>query len=108
MKAIAVFKILCAVAYFLFPFFSPWPGAPNLYNRLLVLTSVLISGLRMVWPKFRGFSRRLPLAVRLFIIASAALMVFMDMKKSGFTPYTLFGIIFGISVVEFSLGGIER
>jgi hypothetical protein len=90
LKVMAIFLFLCGIISFFLPFFRPWPGAPNLYNRFLTSTGMFIIALGLGWPElFKAFSRSLPLAFRLLLAGFLALIVFMDIKTSGFTGYTI-------------------
>jgi hypothetical protein len=87
LKFIAVFALLALIIVYFF--IHPWPGTPNFYNKFLFLTGALIWVLRYWWPGFKAFSRRLPLAFRFLLAIFLAFIVFMDIKTSGFTGYTL-------------------
>jgi hypothetical protein len=91
-KVMEAFPLLCAIGYFLWPFFHPWLGVPNLYNRFLVLTGVFVTTLGYWCPGFKAFARALPLAFRLLLASFLVFLAFMDIKTSGFTGFTLFAL----------------
>jgi hypothetical protein len=97
-KVVAVFSMLCAIAYFISSFFHPLPQGP--YGSFIFSMVMLVSALRILWPGFEAFLARLPLAVRFLFPIICAFTAFMDIKTSGFTllgliVYVLAGITAG-------------
>jgi len=91
-----VFFILWSIAYFLLPFFYPGPAAPNIYNTPPTSIGAFVFVLALSWPRFKPFLRAPPIAFRLLFGGFLALLAFMDIKTSGFTPFTSFALTFAI------------
>lgn len=108
----AVLGFLCAIGYFLWPFFVQLQQGPTLYNRILVVMGVIVSALELCWPKLGTRLRTLSPAVPLLMITFCILMLIMDIKTGGFGGFTLFGIAYGTGLVlEFGyplVGSLRR
>lgn len=50
------------------------------------------------WPKFKAFMRGLPTVIRFFIVGALVLMVFIDIRASGFTPSGILAILLALSI----------
>jgi small basic protein len=86
-KVAAVLWLLGVIIGFIYSFFHPRPYSP--YSSFMMVMAVTVIALETLWPGFKAFSRALPLAFRLLLAGFLVFIVFMDIKTSGFTGYTI-------------------